>query len=150
MSEKAAFTLANSETIGQYRHWRSPAIINFVIAQNDKLGGGPQTINVGSDEAALQKEYFGRNVQTILRAEERNYRLWAIAVEPNLESQDEGRTTVPFIIATVLAVLVVIGISLRSGRAAFISKWSASVDVDQPLLLLSRHYQDGSLGRHRD
>ena len=69
----------------------------------------------------MQKEHFGRNVQTILRGEERNYRLWGVAVDPNLESQDEGRTTVPFIIATVLAVLVVIGISLRSGRAVLLS-----------------------------
>ena len=121
LSEKATFTLENSETIGQYRRWRSPAIINFVIADNGKLGGGPQTINVGGDETALQKEHFGRNVQKILRGDERNYRLWGVAVDPNLESQDEGRTTVPFIIATVLAVLVVIGISLRSWRAVLLS-----------------------------
>ena len=82
---------------------------------------GAQTINVGGDETVVQKEHFGRNVQRILRGEERNYRLWGVAVDPNLESQDEGRTTVPFIIATVLAVLVVIGISLRSWRAVFLS-----------------------------
>ena len=83
--------------------------------------GGAQTINVGGDETVVQKEHFGRNVQRILRGEERNYRLWGVAVDPNLESQDEGRTTVPFIFATVLAVLVVIGISLRSLRAVFLS-----------------------------
>ena len=121
ISEKATFTLEDSDRIGQYRRWRSPAIMNFVIADNGKLGGGPQTINVGGDETVVQKEHFGRNVQRILRGEERNYRLWGVAVDPNLESQDEGRTTVPFIIATVLAVLIVIGISLRSWRAVFLS-----------------------------
>ena len=121
ISEKATFTLEESDRIGQYRSWRSPAFINFVIADNDRLGGGPLTITVGGDETAVQKEYFGRNVQTILRGEERNYRLWGVAVDPNLESQDEGRTTVPFIFATVLAVLVVIGISLRSWRAVLLS-----------------------------
>ena len=120
ISEKATFTLEDSDRIGQYRRWRSPAIMNFVIADNGKLGGGAQTINVGGDETVVQKEHFGRNVQRILRGEERNYRLWGVAVDPNLESQDEGRTTVPFIIATVLAVLVVVGISLRSWRAVFL------------------------------
>ena len=60
-------------------------------------------------------------MQTFLRGEERNFRLWGVAVDPNLESQDEGRTTVPFIFATVLAVLVVIGISLASWRAVLLS-----------------------------
>ena len=121
LSERASYTLEYAEGIGQYRRWRSPAIINFVLAENDKLGGGPQTINVGADETAMQKEHFGRNVQRILRGEERNYRLWGVAIDPNLESQDEGRTTVPFIFATVLAVLLVIGISLRSWRAVLLS-----------------------------
>ena len=121
ISEKASFTLEDSDRIGEYRRWRSPAIMNFVIADNGKLGGGSQTINVGGDETVVQKEHFGRNVQRNLRGEERNYRLWGVAVDPNLESQDEGRTTVPFIIATVLAVLIVIGISLRSWRAVFLS-----------------------------
>ena len=122
ISEKATFTLEDSDRIGQYRRWRSPAIMNFVIADNGKLGAeGPRPSTVGGDETVVQKEHFGRNVQRILRGEERNYRLWGVAVDPNLESQDEGRTTVPFIIATVLAVLVVIGISLRSWRAVFLS-----------------------------
>ena len=121
LSERASYTAEHAEGIGQYRRWRSPAIINFVFAENDKLGGGPQTINVGGDEAAMQKEHFGRNIQRILRGEERNYRLWGVAVDPNLESQDEGRTTVPFIVATVIAVLMVIGISLKSWRAVLLS-----------------------------
>ncbi len=121
LSEKAAFTFEHSEAIGQYRSWRSPAIITFVIADNHKLGGGPQEIIVGGDATALQKEHFGRNIQHTLRGDELNFRLWGVAIDPNLESQDEGRTTVPFIIATVLAVLVVIGISLRSWRAMLLS-----------------------------
>ena len=121
LSEMASFTLEESEGIGQYRRWRSPAIIIFVMADNNRLGGGPLTINIGGDETALQKEHFGRNVQRILRGEERNYRLWGVAIDPNLESQDEGRTAVPFIFATVVAVLVVTGISLRSWRVVLLT-----------------------------
>ena len=121
ISEKASFTLEESEGIGQYRRWSAPAIMAFVIAENNKLGGGSLTIAIGGDETAVQKEYFGRNVQRILRGEERNYRLWGVVIDPNLESQDEGRTIIPFIFATVLGVLVVIGISLRSWRAVLLS-----------------------------
>ena len=121
LSEMASFTLEESESFGQYRHWRSPAIISFVMALNDRLGGGRLTINVGGDETAVQKEHFGRNVQRVLRGEERNYRLWGVAIDPNLESQDQGQTAVPFIIATVLAVLAVAGMSLRSWRVVLLT-----------------------------
>ena len=121
LSEMASFTLEESEDIGQYRRWRSPAIIIFVMAENSRLGGGPLTINIGGDDTAIQKEHFGRNVQRILRGEERNYRLWGVAIDPNLESQDQGRTAIPFIFATVVAVLVVIGISLRSWRVVLLT-----------------------------
>ncbi len=40
LSEKATFTLEDSDWIGRYQRWRSPAIINFVIADNGRLGGG--------------------------------------------------------------------------------------------------------------
>ena len=121
LSGGASFTSGQSETIGNYRRWRSPAIIIFVNADNNRLGGGPLRINIGGDETAVQKEHLGRNVQSILRGEERNYRLWGIAIDPNLESQDEGRTAIPFILATALAALAVTGISLRSWRAVFIT-----------------------------
>ena len=121
MSEKAEFTLEESERFGQYRSWRSPAFIIFVIAENDRLGGGPLSINVGGDETAVQKEHFGRNVQSVLRGDEERYRLWGVALDPNLESQDEGRTTVPFIFATVVGVLVIVGVSLRSLQAVLLS-----------------------------
>ena len=121
LSGGASFTSEQSETIGNYRRWRSPAIIIFVNADNNRLGGGPPTLNIGGDETAIQREHLGRNVQSVLRGEERNYRLWGIAIDPNLESQDEGRTAIPFILATALAALAVTGISLRSWRAVFIT-----------------------------
>ena len=121
LSAAASFTSGQSETIGNYRRWRSPAIIIFVNADNNRLGGGPLRINIGGDETAVQKEHLGRKVQRILRGEERNYRLWGIAIDPNLESQDEGRTAIPYILATALAALAVTGISLRSWRAVFIT-----------------------------
>ncbi len=121
LSEKASFTLEASEGVGPYRRWRSPAIISLVMAENERLGGGSLTLNIGGDETTVQKEHFGRAVQSILRGDERNYRLWGVAIDPNLESQDQGRTAIPFIAATVVAVLAVAGISLRSWRVVLLT-----------------------------
>ncbi len=124
LSEKAFATEDQVEIGGRvipYLNWRSPATTVFVAAYNERLGGGSFTINVGGDQVTLQKEQFNRNVQEVLRGNQEHYRLWGVAIDVNLESEDEGRTAVPFIFATVLAVLVVVGISLRSGRAVLLS-----------------------------
>ena len=124
LSEKATATEAQAEIGGQvvsYLLWRSLAITTFVAADNERLGGGSLTINVGGDETTVGKEHFNRKVQEILRGDQESFRLWGIAIDANLESKDEGRDALPYILATVLAVLVVVGISLRSIRAIFLS-----------------------------
>ena len=70
---------------------------------------------------ALGKEQFNRKVQEILRGEQESFRLWGVAIDATLESKGEGCDAIPYILATVLAVLVVVGISLRSIRALFLS-----------------------------
>ena len=96
-------------------YWTSPALIFGVIADNQKLGGASAFgRGIGGDGSDLDKEKFNRNVQTILRGEERTYRVWGIAIDLNLEAEDEGRTAGIFIMFTVIAAVMVVGISLRS------------------------------------
>ena len=94
-------------------YWTSPALIFGVIADNEKLGGGSRPA-LGADESDLDREEFSRNVQRVLRGEERTYRLWGIAIDVNLEAEDEGTTAGIFVMFTVIAALAVVGISLRS------------------------------------
>ena len=94
-------------------YWTSPALIFGVIADNEKLGGGSRRA-LGADESDLDREEFSRNVQRVLRGEERTYRLWGIAIDVNLEAEDEGTTAGIFVMFTVIAALAVVGISLRS------------------------------------
>ena len=94
-------------------YWTSPALIFGVIADNEKLGGGSGRA-LGADESDLDREEFSRNVQRVLRGEERAYRLWGIAIDVNLEAEDEGKTAGIFVMLTVIAALAVVGISLRS------------------------------------
>ena len=95
-------------------YWTASGLALNVLADNEKLGGGGLSIAVGGDEVALNKERFNRNVQEILRGDQRTYELWGIAIDLNLESNDEGQVAGIFIMFTVIGALVVVGLSLRS------------------------------------
>ncbi|MDP6102615.1 MAG: efflux RND transporter permease subunit, partial [Dehalococcoidia bacterium] len=95
-------------------YWRSPAMLAFVVADNEKLGGGSFLVGVGRDEVTKQKEQFNRSVQELLRGDQENYSLWGIAIDVGLEIEDESGIAGPFIMFTVIAVLIVVGVSLRS------------------------------------
>ena len=95
-------------------YWRSPALFTFVVADNEKLGGGSLRIGTGGDDVTKQKEQFNRLVQKALRGDEENYRLWGIAIDVGLEIEDEATLAGPFIMFTAIGVLIVVGIALRS------------------------------------
>ena len=96
-------------------YWTSPALVFGVLADNEKLGGTSGSgVRLADDESDLDREEFSRNVQRVLRGEERAYRMWGIAIDVNLESEDEGKTAGIFVMFTVIAALAVVGISLRS------------------------------------
>ncbi|MQF48428.1 hypothetical protein FIM08_00770 [SAR202 cluster bacterium AC-647-N09_OGT_505m] len=95
-------------------YWSSPAMLTFVVADNEKLGGGSFLVGVGRDEVTKQKEQFNRGIQEILRGDQESYNLWGIAIDVGLEIEDESAIAGPFIMYTVIAVLIVVGVSLRS------------------------------------
>ena len=95
-------------------YWRSPALFTFMVADNEKLGGGSLRIGTGGDDVTKQKERFNRKVQKILRGEQENYRLWGIAIDVGLEIEEEAELAGPFIMFTAIGVLIVVGLALRS------------------------------------
>lgn len=101
-------------------YWTSPALVFGVFAENEKLGGGTYQIGAAGGSAE-SKEGFNRKVQAALRGEQLTYELWGIAIDAELESQDEVGTAVPYILATFIMVLVVVGISLRSLRVVLLT-----------------------------
>ncbi|MDA0264920.1 MAG: MMPL family transporter [Chloroflexi bacterium] len=102
-------------------YWTAPAYAFGVFADNELLGGGGMSIGATSDPTTTGKEHFSRKVQTILRGEQINYQLWGVAIDASLEIADEVNTAVPFIMATVIAVLIVVGIALRSGMLVLLT-----------------------------
>ncbi|MFQ5873826.1 MAG: RND family transporter [Dehalococcoidia bacterium] len=101
--------------------WTASALTFNVVADNEKLGGGSLRIGATSDPITENKEHFNRKTQAILRGEQNKYRLWGVAIDAGLEIADEVATAVPFIAATFIMVLVVVGISLRSARVVLLT-----------------------------
>lgn len=101
--------------------WTAPAMGVLVAGDNGKLGGGTNRIGTTGDSVTLNKEHFSRAVQAVLRGDQEHYQLWGVAIDAGLEIEDEVGTAVPFIMATFLMVLVVVGISLRSWRVVVLT-----------------------------
>ena len=113
LSRDAAFETMTVDGV-QVQSWKAAALSVFVASDNSMLGGGPLEFRVTGGEDALRKERFNRRIHDILRGEEANYRLWGVAIDINLVSEEQGKTAIPFIAATVVLVLIVVGITLRS------------------------------------
>ena len=102
-------------------YWTSPAMTFLVAADNEKLGGGGVRIGATSDPVTEGKEHFNRKAQAIVRGDQENYGLWGVAIDAGLEIADEVAMAVPFIMATFLMVLVVVGITMRSVRMVLLT-----------------------------
>jgi predicted RND superfamily exporter protein len=93
-------------------YWVAPASIINVYADNDTLGGGGNTVVLGTDDTT--KEQFARDVLELLQGDQQSYRLWGIAIDVNLTSEEQGLTAGPFIMMTIIAVLLVVAFVMRS------------------------------------
>ncbi len=102
-------------------YWTAPAMGIFVAADNERLGGGALRIGTTSNPATVRKENFSRKAQALLRGDQEHYGLWGVAIDASLEIADEVGTAVPFILATFVMVLIVVGVSLRSARVVGLS-----------------------------
>ncbi|MDH3499641.1 MAG: MMPL family transporter [Acidimicrobiia bacterium] len=112
-TESSTWGFAESATLDPNTgFWQAPAIIVSVVADNEAVGGGGQEITLGSDNT--EREEFARDVQTALRGDETSISVWGIAIDVNLTVGEQANQAGPFIGFTILAVLVVTGIVLRS------------------------------------
>ena len=95
-------------------YWVSPGFVSGVNADNEKvLEEYAKNLPEGYTDT-LVKEQFDRDVQEILRGGQESYKLWGIAIDVNLEAEDEGATSFPLIMAAVVMILVIVSIHFRS------------------------------------
>ena len=94
--------------------WISPALFINVFSDNEKLGGGVYSIGISSDESTINKEVLDRKIQDFLRGKQNTYNLWSIAIDVNLESEEQGTQSAIYITFTVIVALGIMGLALRS------------------------------------
>jgi uncharacterized protein len=99
--------------------WVVPALTVLVSGDDAAVGGPPAGVQLGIDDTT--KEEFNREVQELLRGEEVHNQVWGVAIDVNLTSAEQGQAAGPFIGLTILAVLLVVGLTFRSYWAVAIS-----------------------------
>ena len=95
-------------------YWEAEALLVFVALDNQLLGGGSPVFQVGGDEVTLGKERVNRQIQQILRGEQKSYRMWGLVLDPNLEALEQGRTVFPYVTAAIFLVSLIVAVALRS------------------------------------
>ncbi|MDJ0665365.1 MAG: efflux RND transporter permease subunit [Acidimicrobiia bacterium] len=89
----------------------SPAVLVPVLSDDSLLGFGAGGVRLGTDTAP---EEYSRSVVDVIRAGETAYQAWGVAIDVNLTSAEQGEVAGPFIGFTILAVLLIVGLTFRS------------------------------------
>ena len=89
-------------------------MIFTAVADNSKLGGAGLEIGIGGGPDVINKEHLNRRIDTIMAGESKAYEIWGVAIDANLESEEEGKEAGIFVTFTIIAALIVVGISLKS------------------------------------
>ena len=89
----------------------APAMLVTVLSDDNVLGFGNVAIALGGN---TDNEEYGRDIEAMLRGNQKNYELWGVAIDVNLTSSEQGETAGPFIGLTILAVLIIVGLTFRS------------------------------------
>ena len=94
--------------------WKSPALLFVVITDREKVQEDyPASIGEEyTEELAL--EYYGREVQRVLRGDQEGYQLWGVFIDMNLEIADESQISGMMLVIAIILMLVLITFIFRS------------------------------------
>lgn len=114
---KATFSRDNSSevrdiTVGpmvfdDVRVWRSKAFINAVLLDYEKVEA--------DFEDVLKKEEMNLEVLDLVSGDEEAYVTYGIALDLNTEINAEAQTSVMLVFVAIIAILIIVYVSLRSG-----------------------------------
>ncbi len=103
--------IINGEVV---KWWTSPAMLFHLLADNEKLGGAGLEIGLGGGIDVVNKEHLNRKIRSVMTGYSNTYHVWGVAIDANLESEEEGQAAGAFITFTIIGALLVIGLSLKS------------------------------------
>ena len=95
-------------------YWVSPAMLFYALADNSKLGSSGLEIGMGGGPDVINKEHLNRKIGNVMAGHEVSFETWGVAIDANLEAEDEGRSAGIYIMFTIIAAVIVVGISLKS------------------------------------
>ena len=105
-SEVRDFTIGPME-FQDVRVWKSKAFVNTVFLDYEKF----------NDEVpeVLDQEAMNIDIMDMLSGDEESYETYGIAIDINTEINAEAQTSVMLVFIAVIAILVIVFVSLRSG-----------------------------------
>ncbi|MDH3292828.1 MAG: efflux RND transporter permease subunit [Acidimicrobiia bacterium] len=109
LGERSDVLAISSQSVRSDDGWTVPALSILVLSDNDALGFGNTSVNLGGD---TDIEEFDRDVQEVFRVD--GWQANGVAIDVNLTSQEQGAVAGPFIGFTILAVLLLVGLTFRS------------------------------------
>ena len=95
-------------------YWVSPAMMFYALADNSKLGSSGLEIGIGGGPDVINKEYLNRKIGKVMAGDEVSFETWGVAIDANLEAEDQGQSSGIYIMFTIIAAVIVVGISLKS------------------------------------
>lgn len=97
--------------------WKAPAFWAPVAFDLSSFGGR----NSDSEEGlGTDAEQFLRDVQTELQGDQASYQMLGLAIDPELTSEEQLAASSPFILLSVVGIMILVGALLRSYWAAAI------------------------------
>jgi predicted RND superfamily exporter protein len=94
--------------------WEAPAFTAAVAIDMTDLGG----VEGDFGDISLEAEDFLREVQTVLQGDQENYRALGVAIDGGRTSEEQLAESSPFILLSVVGIMVLVGALLRSYWAA--------------------------------
>jgi predicted RND superfamily exporter protein len=93
--------------------WQAKAFINAIMLDYNKVDEGLPEV--------LDQEATNLEVLDLISGEERSYRTYGIALDLNTEINAEAQTSVMLVFIAVIAILVIVFVSLRSGAETLLA-----------------------------
>ncbi len=107
--ERSSLLGISSQSTRDDDGWIVPALTITALSDNDALGFGNTSVTFGG---GTDVEEFDRKVQEVFRVD--GIQANGVAIDVNLTSQEQGAVAGPFIGFTILAVLILVGLTFRS------------------------------------
>jgi len=102
-------------------YWMSKAMTFLVNADKDLVFTiFSEDLPDGSDEVTI-REYFDRDLQETLRGDQKNFKIWGVAIDQGLEAMEEATLSFALIFVAVVLILIVVTVQFRSFKVSVLT-----------------------------